>query len=182
MTLRYLPAVVLLLAAPAAAQQHQMEHGAEHTGDHMVAAVRTVYEGVKNNVIRSGEMIPDAELSFKPVPEVRSFGQMLGHVANSNYSYCSTALGVENPNAGKDIEEITDKAALVQAVKDSFAHCDRAFQMNDGQVMQMTEGRTPRMKLWYLVQVTSHGNEHYGNLVTYFRLKGMVPPSSQPRG
>lgn len=181
MKLWYVPAVALVIASPAAAQQHDMAHG-EHAGDHMVAAVRTVYEGVKNNVIRSGEMLPETELAFKPVPEVRSFGELLGHVANSNYSYCSALLGVDNPNAGKDIETITDKAGLVQAVKDSFAHCDLAFQLNDQQVMEMTEGRNPRMKLFYLVQVTSHGNEHYGNLVTYLRLKGMVPPSSQPRG
>lgn len=181
MRVRFLAAAALLVAAPAGAQQHEMEHG-EHAGDHMVAAVRSVYEGVRNNVIASAEQVPAADLSFKPTPEVRSFGQMLGHVANSNFSYCSAALGVDNPNAGKDLETITDKAGLVQAVKDSFAHCDGVFAMNDMQVMQMTEGRMPRMKLWYLVQVTSHGNEHYGNLVTYFRMKGMVPPSSQRGG
>ena len=46
------------------------------------------------------------------------------------------------------------------------------------QAMQMTEGRMPRMKLWFLVQNTSHSNEHYGNIVTYMRTKGHVPPSS----
>jgi uncharacterized damage-inducible protein DinB len=181
MRLQYLPVIALLMAAPAAAQQHEMEHG-EHAGDHMVVAVRSVYDGVKNNVIRSAEQIPEADLAYRPTAEVRSFGQMLGHIANSNFSYCSAALGIDNPNAGRDIETVTDKAALVQAVTESFAHCDGAFAMNDMQIMQMTEGRMPRMKLWYLVQVTSHGNEHYGNLVTYMRLKGMVPPSSQRGG
>lgn len=178
MNTRLIPVIALVLASPLAAQQHEMEH-AQHEGDHMVAAVRSVFDGVRNNLIAAAEQMPEAEYGFKPTPEVRSFGEMIGHVANANFSYCSNALGVENPNAGRDIEQTADKAGLVQALKDSFAHCDKAYQITDMQAMAMTEGRMPRARLWYLVQNTSHDNEHYGNIVTYFRLKGMVPPSSQ---
>jgi len=176
MKFRMVPVLAVFMAVPASAQQHEMQH-AEHTGDHMVAAVRSVYEGVRNNLIAAAEQMPESEFAFAPAEGVRNFGQLIGHVANSAFSYCSVALGVENPNSA-NFEEITSKAGLVEAVKSGFAHCDKAYQINDMQAMEMTEGRMPRMKLWYLVQNTSHSNEHYGNIVTYMRAKGHTPPSS----
>jgi hypothetical protein len=75
--------------------------------------------------------------AFKPTPEVRSFGQLVGHVANANYMICSMALGEKNPNAA-DFEKTTAKAALVQAIKDSFTYCDKAYAISDASGLEET--------------------------------------------
>ena len=78
--------------------------------------VKMQYDSVKNNLIRSAEKVPESDYNFKPTDVVRSFGQILGHVANSQYSYCSNVLGEANPNQGNNIEQKTSKADLVQAL------------------------------------------------------------------
>ncbi|MBI2615578.1 MAG: hypothetical protein HYW52_07895 [Gemmatimonadetes bacterium] len=104
-------------------------------------------------------------------------------MANANYLFCSTVKGEENPSAS-DFEKTTSKAALVQALKDAFAYCDTAYQIADMKAMEEVTlmGSMKGSRLWALVFNVAHNNEHYGNVVTYFRLKGMVPPSSQGGG
>jgi len=178
MKLRLIPVVVLAVAAPAAGQQHQMQHEMQHEGDHVVAAIRSIFTGVKTNLMRAAEAMPEENYAFAPTPEVRTFGKLIGHVANANYSYCAGALGEASPNKANIEEAVTDKAGLVKALQESFTYCDRAFAIDDMQAMQMNG---QRMRLWNLVQNTSHDNEHYGNVVTYMRLKGLTPPSSMGR-
>lgn len=142
MKLRYIPALALAVATPAAGQQDEMQH----EGDHVVAAVRSVYDGVKRNLVRAADLVPEADYGFAPTPEVRTFGQLLGHVANSHYSYCAAALGEASPNEADIEKTVTDKAGLVRALQESFAYCDRAYAINDGQAMQMNG---QRMRLWF---------------------------------
>ena len=61
------------------------------------AANKGFYGSIKNNIVRSAEKVPEDKYSFKPTPEVRSFGQILGHVADANYMFCSAVLGEDNP-------------------------------------------------------------------------------------
>ncbi len=144
-----------------------------------VAALNPLYQRIKSNIIKAAEQMPDSSYSFKPTPEVRSFGQLVGHMANANYGMCSTAMGASSP-ATQDYEKTTDRAALVQAVKDAFAYCDPVFKMQDVSFTGMAEFLGMKMtRLGWLMLDVAHDNEHYGNMVTYFRLKGMVPPSSQ---
>ncbi len=177
--IRYAPIALLALAAPLAAQQHQMQHG-EHQMDHgLVTAVRSIYDGVKNNVVRAAEAMPEEHYAFRPTPEVRSFGQLLGHIANANYNYCAIALGESNPNSVNIEETATTRTALIEALKASFTYCDRAYAIPDMKAMEMaTIMRAERPRMWALVQNASHDNEHYGNIVTYMRMKGLTPPSS----
>lgn len=145
-----------------------------------VASVRPLYEMVKDWVVKSAEQMPEEHYSFKPTPEVRSFGQLLGHVANANYLMCSAAKGEANPNS-RDHEKASGKPALVEAIKASFAYCDAAYQISDsraGEEVTLFEGMKGS-RLWVLMFNVAHDNEHYGNIVTYLRLKGLVPPSSQ---
>jgi len=179
MRIRFLPVALLFLGAPLAAQQHQM-HAGEHQMDHgLVTAVRSIYDGVKNNVVRAAEAMPEEHFAFKPTADVRSFGQLLGHIASANYNYCAIALGETSPNS-TDIEETaTTRAALLEALKASFTYCDKAYAIPDMKAMEMaTIMRAERPRMWALVQNASHDNEHYGNIVTYMRLKGLTPPSS----
>ncbi len=144
-----------------------------------VAALNPLYQSIKGNIIKSAEMMPETNYSFKPTPEVRSFGQLVGHMANANFAICATAKGEKSPGM-QDFEKVTDKAALVKAVQDAFAYCDGAFKMDDAAFAPMTELFGMKMsRLSFLILNVTHDNEHYGNMVTYFRLKGMVPPSSQ---
>jgi uncharacterized damage-inducible protein DinB len=162
-----LTAILLLLAVPAAASAQA------------VAALNPLYENIKGYIIKSAELMPEANYAFKPTPEVRSFGQLVGHMANANYLICATAKGEKSP-AAQDFEKTTEKAALVQAVKDAFAYCDAVFKLPEASFATMTELFGRKMsRLTVLMLNVAHDNEHYGNMVTYFRLKGMVPPSSQ---
>ena len=162
--------LALLSLAPAAVQAQGM------------ASMQPLYATSKGWLIRSAEGMPDANYSFKPTPEVRSFGELIGHVANANFAICATAKGEKSP-ATQDFEKTTEKAALVKAIKDAFAYCDPVYQMADADLSAAAELFGMKMsRLGFAFMNVTHNNEHYGNLVTYFRLKGMVPPSSQRPG
>ena len=145
------------------------------------------YAMLKRNITGSVEKMPAEHFSFRPTPDVRTYAEQLGHVIDTQYFFCNAVKGGANPATGKDFEKIADKAAMLQAVKDSFAYCDDVFaELTDQNALQMiTLGAAPRQRQAarsnQLTMVIVHGNEHYGNLVTYMRIKGIVPPSSSPQ-
>ena len=139
-----------------------------------------LYSFLSNAVVRAAEKMPEENYSFKPTPEVRSFGQLVGHVSDANYMFCSQASGEANPM--KDIEKTkTSKADLVSAIKDAVAYCNKTFDsMTDAKGSQMVKFANFNMaRLTLLSLNTAHTDEHYGNMVTYLRLKGIVPPTSE---
>jgi uncharacterized damage-inducible protein DinB len=148
----------------------------------IAAGQKMLYSMIKNNIIRSAEKMPETDYSFKPTPEVRSFGQLIGHVADSQYTFCAAVLGTPNPAPGIEKSKTT-KADLVQAVKDAFAFCDPAYDgLADTQAAASVKFfGGDQAKVTVLAFNTAHDNEHYGNIVTYLRMKGQVPPSSEPR-
>jgi uncharacterized damage-inducible protein DinB len=141
---------------------------------------KIAYTRVKGIVVRSAEKMPEENYSFKPVDTVRSYGQIVGHLADAQYLFCSLALGEKAP--GLDIEHTkTSKADLVAALNTAFAYCDKAYDsMTDAsaaQTIKLFGNDAPRMSA--LIVNNMHNMEHYGNLVTYMRMKGIVPPSSE---
>ena len=141
---------------------------------------KIAYARLKNILSRSAEKMPEENYSFKPVDTVRSYGQIVGHVADAQYLFCSLAMGEKNP--GLDIEHTkTSKADLVVALNTAFAYCDKAYDsMTDAsatQTIKLFGNEAPRMSA--LLVNNMHNMEHYGNLVTYMRIKGIVPPSSE---
>jgi uncharacterized damage-inducible protein DinB len=142
---------------------------------------KVIYGGVKGILLRSAEKMPEENYSFKPTDVVRSYGQILGHVADAQYRFCSAVLGEKNP-APKIEQTKTSKADLIAALKDAFTYCDKAYDgMTDASATQMVTffgGDTP--KLGVLTANNIHTVEHYGNLVTYMRMKNIVPPTSEP--
>ena len=140
-----------------------------------------VYGGVKNVLLRSAEKVPEENYNFRPTDAVRSYGQILGHVADAQYLFCSIALGEKNP-APKIEQTRTSKADLIAALKDAFAYCDKAYDgMTDASATQMVKLFGDDIpKLGVLSVNSMHTVEHYGNLVTYMRLKNIVPPTSEP--
>jgi uncharacterized damage-inducible protein DinB len=144
-----------------------------------VASIAPLYETSKGWLIKSAEQMPDSTFFFKPTPSVRSFGEIIGHVANANFVFCSTAKGEKSP-ATQDFEKNTERAVLIKAIKDAFAYCDPVYKMADASLSAPAEVFGIKMtRLGFVMLNVTHNNEHYGNLVTYFRLKGMTPPSSQ---
>ena len=138
------------------------------------------YGFVSGAVIAAAQKMPEENYSFKPTPEVRSFGQLVGHVADASYMFCSQAVGEAIP--AKDIEKTkTSKADLVAALKDGVAYCNKAFEsMTDAKGSQMMKlFNFDLAKLTVFSINTAHTDEHYGNMVTYLRLKGIVPPTSE---
>ncbi len=148
----------------------------------IAAGQKMLFSMVKTNIVRSAEKMPEENYAFKPTPEVRSFGQLLGHVADSQYMFCSAVLGKPAPTPGVEKSKTT-KADLVQAVKDAFAYCDPAYDgLTDAQAGSLVKFfGGDQAKATVLAFNTAHDNEHYGNIVTYLRMKGIVPPSSEPR-
>jgi uncharacterized damage-inducible protein DinB len=159
------------------------------------ALVKASFDVVARYLVGSAEKMPEENYAFKPTPEVRSFAEILGHVANTHYNYCSRIKGEKNPNEGNDLEKKTAKADLVKALKDSIDYCSAVYaDMTDAKALEPLPAAPapaaspkpaggppapPRFRL--LLGNVTHDQEHYGNLVTYLRLKGLVPPSSEPR-
>lgn len=147
----------------------------------LAAGTKSLYGIAKNNLVKAAEKMPEENYSFKPTPDVRSFGQLVGHVADANYTFCSAVIGEKAPVSGIEKGK-TSKADLVQAIKDSFTYCDKAYDLPESDIAQKVKffGQD-RAKLTILDFNNMHDYEHYGNMVTYLRLKNIVPPSSEPR-
>jgi len=181
---RSLMAAVLLLAAvglPASAQTTDAGYWDALTPS-MASVAKTMHSSVRRNLAEAAAAMPDAEYGFKPTPEVRSFGQVIGHVINANFFFCSQARGEKSP-ATQDYEKVADKATLVKALNDALAYCDGAYNDTTDSTFQTlvkvaapSKEQTPRGMV--LMFNTTHNEEHYGNLVVYMRLKGHVPPST----
>ena len=142
--------------------------------------VRRAYAEVRNNILRSAEKMPAGNYDFRPAPRVRTFAQLIGHVAQEQYLYfCGPVRGEQK---AADIERTkTTKAELLLALSDSFAYCDAAYnQITDASAQQIVNtGGNRSMKLRLLWMNVVHDQSHYGNMVTYLRIKGIVPPSTE---
>ncbi|MEP6767547.1 MAG: DinB family protein [Acidobacteriota bacterium] len=186
-----LPALLIGLLAPAATAFAQAAPPASAPAPPRVAfalpkenAVPAwhgyMYTQLQSIVLRSAERMPEESYGFKPTDAVRSYGQILGHIADAQYGFCSIALGEKNP-APKIEQSKTSKADLTAALKDAFAYCDKAYSsMTDAsgaQTVKMFGTDAPRLGV--LMVNTTHTTEHYGNLVTYMRMKNIVPPTSE---
>lgn len=149
------------------------------TANPLSTEARQAYTSVKNNILRSAEKMPEENYGFKPAPRVRTFGQILGHVAEEQYIFCGAVKGEQK---AVDIEKTkTSKADLLAALNESFAYCDAAYDGHtDAAAVEMIQvGASRHTKLRMLWVNTVHDNSHYGNLVTYLRIKGLVPPSTE---
>ena len=139
-----------------------------------------MYNMTKNDVLKSAEEMPEENYSFKPISTVRSFGQLVGHVADAQYEFCAAVVGDGKHSPGIEKNK-TSKADLIQGLKDAFAYCDQAYDsLTDAHAADMIKffGHDSA-KLSILTFNVAHNMEHYGNIITYLRLKGLVPPSSQ---
>ena len=170
-----------LMAVPVALlAQEKAQAPATPPANPITASEKGFYSFVSGAVVGAAQKMPEENYSFKPTPEVRSFGQIVGHVADASYMFCSQTLGEANPTKGIEKTK-TSKADLVAALKDAVAYCNRAFDsMTDAKGNQMVRlFNFDIAKLTLFSLNTAHTDEHYGNMVTYMRIKGIVPPTSE---
>jgi uncharacterized damage-inducible protein DinB len=180
--------VIGLLAAPAFAQSGSTAGKppqALSAGDILVRLAQNTWAGAKRNIVESAAQMPEADYGFKPVDTVRTFGQILAHVADSNYFFCARSKGEAPPVPDGTLEKTaTTKAAIVKALDESVAYCDALYAAltptSAAETVKAGNNQIPRVQP--LLGNVSHNVEHYGNLVTYFRMKKMVPPSTTREG
>jgi uncharacterized damage-inducible protein DinB len=152
----------------------------------LAATAKAMHETIRRNIAEAADAMPAEDFGFKPTPDVRSFGQLVGHVINANFFFCSQAKGEAAPTTG-NFERVADKVALIKGLTDALAYCDALYQSttdaNFNQAVTLTgfpgmNPKTPTTRGAVLMFNTTHNNEHYGNVVVYLRLKGKVPPST----
>jgi uncharacterized damage-inducible protein DinB len=166
--------VTLTLTVSTAAAQNPVSDG-----------LRSSWNSVKKNIKESAELMPEENYAFKPTPDVRSFADLLTHVAGASYEFCASARDEKAPFEEGSFEgKKTTKADIVKVTNDAIAYCDAAFAaLTDASagasVRQPFGGKGQTTRINSLLGQIGHDNEHYGNLVTYYRLKGLVPPSSR---
>jgi uncharacterized damage-inducible protein DinB len=166
--------VALMAAGSMAAQTNPVANP-------IVSTSKAFYGVAKNDVLKSAEKVPENVWSFKPTPEVRSFGQLVAHEADGQYEICGFVAGKP---VDKQIEKTkSSKADIIAALKEAFSYCDEQYasltDANAGQIVDMFGQKAA--KIGVLDFNTQHTNLHYGNMVTYMRLKGIVPASSEPQ-
>ena len=148
--------------------------------------LRGAWTEAKTNIRKSADVMPEAKYGFKPVETVRSFGAILAHVAGASYEFCAAAKNEKTPYAEDAFEKSAKtKAEIVKALDGAIAYCDDIYKtLDDAKAVEVTNGafgggKRPRMVS--LFGNTGHFVEHYGNIVTYLRISGLVPPSSAPQ-
>jgi uncharacterized damage-inducible protein DinB len=147
-----------------------------------VSTARDAWRGVTANITAAAEELTEAQYAYRPTESVRTFGQLIGHIAGAQNLICAAALG-DAPRSEDEIERsVTTKAGLIAALKASTSYCERAYALSDSDALKATRlfGQDGT-RLYALILNGNHNAEHYGNIVTYMRMNGLVPPSSRPR-
>lgn len=168
-------AIVLVAASAAQAQEKASPANAS------VMGMTAIYSMGKANILKAAEQIPEDKYSFQPTKDVRTVGALFAHIADAQNFFCDQLSGT--PKQYSDAVEKTakTKAELVAALKASFAACDAAYgSVTDAKLSTpVTIFGNPANFAAVLTMNASHDWEHYGNIVTYMRILGMTPPSSQ---
>lgn len=151
----------------------------------LASVAKTMNATIRRNLADAAEEMPAKEYAFRPTPQVRTFGQLIGHVINANFFFCSQAAGQKSP-ATTNYEQITGKAKLVKELNDALDYCDavyaattdanflRPVKVQDGPGAPSSNTARGAVLMFNI----AHNDEHYGNIVVYMRLKGLVPPST----
>jgi uncharacterized damage-inducible protein DinB len=181
----FLVIVLLAFASPANAQDAMKKDAADKPADPEVKVVLDSWNEIGRKLTALAEDFPEDKYDFKPTPAQRSFAEQLLHAAGSCYYFTNSAMGLKPPAAeDPKREQYKSKADIVAFVKRSFADGATAIQ-SKGEKGLMTEVvYYPQQKARVMdiaYGIIEHSGEHYGQLVVYYRLAGLVPPESRPK-
>jgi len=144
--------------------------------------VKNFYNGIKGTLTKAADEMSEADYSFKASPPERTYGAIVGHIADVQLALCGNANGEQKMGDAEKTK--TTKADLVAALKASFDYCDGVYNgLTDADAATKVTmfGPNKATKLAVLNFNIAHDNEMYGQMVVYLRIKGLVPPSSQRR-
>jgi uncharacterized damage-inducible protein DinB len=171
---------LLTLAAVLAAA---VPHASAPASPSAIQNDKAIWASTITYITAAAEQMPESSYAYRPVASVRTFGELIAHIAGSQHMFCAAATG-DKATAEDDIEKnVHAKAALIAALKESTTYCQKAYSMSDADAMKRPVELFGMKQngMWTVLENTAHDSEHYGNIVTYMRMLGMVPPSSQPQ-
>jgi uncharacterized damage-inducible protein DinB len=167
------PFLLLVLATASMPASAVAQHAA-------VATTRDVWKDITAFITTAAEELTQAQYDYRPTASVRTFGQLVAHVAGAQNMFCAAALG-DPPRTEDEFEKPgATKAQMVAALKASTEYCAKAYGQTDAAVQQPIKlfGQD-RTRMYALVLNGAHNGEHYGNIITYMRMLNLVPPSSR---
>jgi uncharacterized damage-inducible protein DinB len=167
---------VLLVVGVSTAQAQEKAAGTAST-----SGITGIFHMAHANIVKAAEQVPEDKYSFQPTKEVRTMGALFAHIADANNFFCSQVTGAPKDYSDKVEKTAKTKAEIVAALKASYDVCGAAYgAVTDAQLSKPISIFGMNLN-WAgaLAMNASHNWEHYGNVVTYMRINGMVPPSSQ---
>ena len=181
-------AVVFALAVPGMVAAQGTAPAAPQSGSPtgqtftLAAGLVRGYQGLQRNLLEAAEKMPDAEYGFRPTPDIRPFGQLVSDIAISQFGGCAVLKGEPSPQ--KDVKEDAPrtKAEQIALLKASAAYCDPVITtLTDETALSLVKsGLNNQVARGLVVTSTNvHGNEVYGTMAVYLRLKGLVPPTTE---
>ena len=147
----------------------------------LVQSLKSLFDVTKTNIMATAEIMDDEGYAFRPTAEVRTAGQILAHIADGQFSFCGSAAGEPNAAPENFEQTRTRRAEIIDALEQGFAYCERVFARTTdaGAVAAADFFGAPNTVAGILAFNSAHNYEHYGNLVTYMRINGIVPPPSR---
>jgi hypothetical protein len=181
-----LPALILGASTALA----QAPAGSAATPQSLIAEVQRLYAAVGTNATGAADAFPEDKYTWQPTPDIRTWAQLVAHMTDDAYNNCAVISGMTaappSVERGQPPPNSKSKAELVAGFKAAVDTCNKAFAaLTPANMLDPAGGRGNASKLGQLITITSHANEHYGNMVTYMRLQNLVPPSTAnapPRG
>jgi uncharacterized damage-inducible protein DinB len=156
-------------------------------------ALQSLLKIAEEEIIPAVDAMPADKFGFAPTDGefkgVRTFGQMVKHLSATNHILAAAALGEEPPaDAGDEVgpEAVRTKAEILKYLNGSFAHLSKAIEaigqtnalVNPSPISPLKKGEVTRSAL--VVESLMHACDHYGQIVEYLRMNGVVPPASRP--
>ena len=142
--------------------------------------LRQEWTASRRQLVAIAEAMPESKFHYKEAPEVRSFGEIVAHVAGEGRMEMETVAGVAQPGSSERFDSLRSRAEILRALAEFFDYGTMVLAgLTDQQALELVPLRGRQSPRWLIVmQTIGHNKEHYGNLVTYLRLNGIVPPAS----
>jgi uncharacterized damage-inducible protein DinB len=171
-------AAALTAVTAQAAQAQTPPAGQTYT---LSTSLLRTYHNLQQNLLAAAEKMPDADYAFRPTTDVRPFGQLVAHVALSQFGTCAALKGETDPKHEEKEDATRTKADQIALLKSSTEYCDAVLPSLTDQSLTETFKAGPNTvaKGLALTGTNTHGNEMYGTMAVYLRLKGIVPPTTE---
>ena len=175
LTLSVVVAVLALVAASSALAQTP-----SFPPSSFLTSTKATWESTRNLVVGIVEVMPEDKYDFKPTPNVRTFRDNVIHLVAENYLFFGRVAG---ENLGNPAQNLKGRDELVKALRESYDYGAKVWAgLTEEKALEIIEVRGQKVQRWSAILAAIQDNMgHYGNLVVYVRLNGLVPPRSAGR-